>query len=548
MTKNQELKETMVNQFTKIIEKMLETENSEAQRFDNFYKKIAELNLDGAPVIGDIDKDIEELRRKYYTTNYDSREFETYSAIEEAIVEYKSQEDAVENMLKESKETIQKNIDMLKEQIKGNQTKIEKLQAEKDKIRNGKSLKSEERELLTKDEIDELDFDIKLLENSNENSQNKVDIMEEFLTEYGSLEDLKRLIDEKNEKEEAREDRILKAQYQRYAGKRPGENIRTVKKEKYGYFDEYLAGKGTEQSAEEPVIEQLETEKTVEEPAEEKLTSEQVTVEKPLAEKLASEKVTAKKPLVEGPVVEKTVEEQPIERKPLNKIIIQIGKNGESKTTVEREGEKPFEGKPLVLWISDDKIKTSAETAPEADKWVGRELWRNNEAGLLSKEEMKEQYSIYLDIMRGKNVEENIKKLKIDLQYDLTGLKGLDKNIKKEIKANAKNARKLGIAEVETYWTKFTSLVWDKVDGFVTRGKNLLSKGKEKESLPAPENTPKRNTPETFRNEMSYSDRLIANLDSKGAFNKSWKSKSEEEAVKQEAAENESVEQEGEEH
>ena len=171
MTKNQELKEVMANQFTKIIEEMLEMQNNEGQREENFYKKLSELKLDGVHLTGLVDKDVEELRRKYYTTNYESREFETYAAIEGIITEYKAQQDNVENMLEDSKRDIQKYIDNLKKQIDENRRKIEGLQEQKDKIRNEKGLTKEEKELLTKGEIDGLDFDVKLLENSNENLQ-----------------------------------------------------------------------------------------------------------------------------------------------------------------------------------------------------------------------------------------------------------------------------------------------------------------------------------------------------------------------------------------
>lgn len=219
--------------------------------------------------------------------------------------------------------------------------------------------------------------------------------------------------------------------------------------------------------------------------------------------------------------------------KKLNKIVIQIGKNRESITIVERDGDEPIVGEALELegrdWQTGIEVNIMdriAEKNPKADKWVISEVARNYTAGLLSKEEVIQELQVYLDIINGKDVEENKNKLKLDLHYDLTELKGLDRETKKELKRNARQARKLGIAEVETHFTKAQKWVKEKWNDFTAWGKNLLPQGKGTEALPEPENNQNSiNSQEETRSSLSYGDRIVADLDAKGAFNQAYKPK-----------------------
>lgn len=581
----EKFKVVIAEEFTKIIKELEEQDRNENQMKENFYRELSEvINLNSiGKLTGEIDKDIEILRN---VTGINIDEAEGWENAYKIMEKYENSSMRVENMLAQRKQTIQVQVNNLKQNIEKNSKTIQiideilnKLRAEeKTLFENGERIEIEGNGL-NAERIAGLESKKGSLSIENGRLENAVENMETFLNSYGTIEDLRKLMSSVAEKEENRQNRIETIQLQMLAYNEGDPKLAELKKEleakkseKYGYFDEFLGI-----TRETPSVLELEQESEPEFKPEQDLEEEKPVVEQSVPVEEQSEPVfelapdlgeveTVVEQLVpefesaldlgeeetedieqpespenpeepeqpEGPEdfekpskleelvsPEQSVVEEPVARKLLNKIIIQIGKSGESITTIEREGEEPSTGKALKLSVLDDKLKTSAETAPEADKWVGRELWRNNEASLLSKDEMQEQYSIYLDIMRGKNIEENKKKLKIDLKYDLTGLKGLDRDTKKEIKANAKKAKKLEIAEVETYYSKFTNFVWNKVSSFVTWGLDKLPKAKEPERISAPDDTQRSDTTEN----ISYQERVLADFDSKGAFNKSWKPK-----------------------
>lgn len=146
------------------------------------------------------------------------------------------------------------------------------------------------------------------------------------------------------------------------------------------------------------------------------------------------------------------------------KIQIQIGENGKCATTVNSVmfGEEKLN----EVSINDDRgFYDDAERREQLPcKFVLRELKYAMDEGVLSERAAKEQIDAYIEIMNDQNIDENMKKLQIRIQYDLRlkNIKRLSKKDKKDLIRYARMAEKLGIAGIDA--NRLRRMMWNMQD------------------------------------------------------------------------------------
>ena len=178
----------------------------------------------------------------------------------------------------------------------------------------------------------------------------------------------------------------------------------------------------------------------------------------------------------------------------LTKITIKIGENAKRTSEIERSGNgNPKHTAPQKL--SEEEAKWVEDIIPnqrKADKWVIRELLGSclHTQKMISKEEALEQWKAYCDIMNEKDVDQNKAKLKLEIQYDLEkrkNLKGLSKDEKRDIRANARKAEKLGIGKAKVEWWRRAA--WNIADAWEAKDWKKMLPGQKETPVGIPETT-----------------------------------------------------------
>ena len=355
-----------------------------------------------------------------------------------------------------------------------------KMQMEADNLKLQIAKEIEEKEKLVEDKKVEL-----------ENAQNEIN--HQVMMQYFSKEGLSEQPIDRTHVEE------LKIEIEKLSTELEG--LGKQKEEIYARLEELgLNKEQKEKQNEEKTVEKSEQEEELPKPEEEKEELPEIEEEFPMPEEYKEQPIviSGEENVVEETVAEKTEPEQPkttvsaaqsfvnrinrniYSRSELKQIRIDINREG-SKFEISRESGKPeTERRPLFDKIGLDKVKGSG------DKYVLRELALAVEKGYLSIEEAKEQINLYQEIISNPN-EDLKKQMKLDLHYNLKGLRKADisKEEIKEIENNAKQAKDLGIAEVEAPW--YTKAKWFAKDAYKNVkpwAQKRLPKGKEAEQLP----------------------------------------------------------------
>lgn len=174
---------------------------------------------------------------------------------------------------------------------------------------------------------------------------------------------------------------------------------------------------------------------------------------------------------------------------PLYKIAIEIDKDG-SKLAISRRQENKFtvektyeaEKKPLTDMKGLNEIIKSKQIG---DKYIIREIKMAVSKGKLTPEEGKNKLEIYAKLLETKDKEEREKLEKdfgINIKYDLRGMRksGLTREERKELEANAKQARDCGIAKVKAPLLTKAKWVAQDVGNSFKKGMQKLLPAKEK--------------------------------------------------------------------
>lgn len=206
----------------------------------------------------------------------------------------------------------------------------------------------------------------------------------------------------------------------------------------------------------------------------------------------------------EGEQETKATDLDPKTKIPLYKIAIEIDKDG-SKLAISRRQENKYrvektyesEKTPLTDMKGLNEIIKSKQIG---DQYIIREIKMAVSKGKLTTEEGKNKLEIYAKLLETKDKKEREKLQKdfgINIKYDLRRMRksGLTREERKELEANAKQARDCGIAKVKA--PLLTKAKWTAQDfgNSIKKGMQKLLPAKEKvQELPATTNQAKSET------------------------------------------------------
>ena len=321
MEKDKAFKDIFIKEFTNKIQVIIQKEELKEKHYSALTERIDLLSkIPGLDVdLTELNiKKIDDLRKQYYTTDYESEEFEIYSKFEEmylAQLEIDKIEEELQQTVQASIDKVRKFQETIQDTIKGHDEEKEKIRKEIKRLEElDKS--SEEKGNLPNNEgiIDKLYYDMSCLELKTEDLQKRYDITEDFLSKYGSLEALREAIKNKELKQEEN----IKNNYL---------NDGDIKE--YSYFDEWII----DEEQEKPIGESQTSENTTGI----KLTDEKSTQTKPIGKKAKSE--DTKDTLINAWLNEldrlDKEDEFPEAEDKVKKIMIDIYKSGMSKEFCE---------------------------------------------------------------------------------------------------------------------------------------------------------------------------------------------------------------------